>query len=149
MQMASLPEKVDQSSKPEPTEVHETIVDWLEQGKTLPELAKRLAKGDRRRANTLRRRFQRMVANDPLLQMAIYSRAKAGLVTAVPGTVEAVRKRAQRGRMDAAKIVLEASGVHNPRVQHEHSGEISVKLDMPRPKFIEAEAVEDAEIVDE
>jgi hypothetical protein len=146
--MAGLPDVAQQSSVPEPTEYHETIVDWLEQGKTLPELAKKLSKGDKAKAKALRRKFRKMADKDPLLRMAIYNRARSGIINAVPGTVEAVRKRAQRGRMDAAKVILEASGVHNPRVQHEHSGEVQVTINMPRPKLGDT-LIPDVDVVEE
>lgn len=87
-----------------------------------------------------------MLAHDPLLAQAIVMRAQSNLLMAVPGTTTAVAKRAQRGRMDAARTVLEATGVHNPRVKHEHSGEVKIKLDMPRPSFRSVDA--DGEIVD-
>lgn len=54
-------------------------------------------------------------------------------------TTVAVGRRGRRGRIDAAKLIYETTGFHNPKVKHEHSGDINIKIDMPRPKFHDAE----------
>jgi hypothetical protein len=69
------------------------------------------------------------------------------MVGLVPAT-QALVTRASRGRPDAIKLLYEASGFHNPRVKHDHSGEIQIKLVMPRPKFDADATVADAEVVD-
>jgi hypothetical protein len=69
------------------------------------------------------------------------------MVGLVPAT-HALAGRAARGRPDAIKVLFEASGFHNPRVRHEHSGEIKIKLDMPRPAFGSDDEVVDADVVD-
>lgn len=132
--MASLPKTVD-SSAVEPSKAHEYIVNRLERGETPPQIAKRLAKGDKKKAKALRRKIWRMVRNDPLMQRAIVERTQAQSLAAMPAAIGAASKRAARGRMDAVKFLGETSGVHNPRVKHEHSGDIKITLDMPRPAF--------------
>jgi hypothetical protein len=59
----------------------------------------------------------------------------------------AVGARAKRGRIDAAKLLMESTGFHNPRVKHEHSGDIKLTLNIPRPSF-DGE-VADADVVDD
>jgi hypothetical protein len=134
----------------EPTKLHYVIVDALERGETLPEIARRFAKGDKVKARKNREKLRRMVRTDPLLQKALVERGGINLLTAVPATTAAVAKRAGKGRMDAARVVMEASGVHNPRVRHEHSGEIKVSLDLPRPTFSEGPTIDvgEAEVID-
>jgi hypothetical protein len=56
------------------------------------------------------------------------------------------------GKPDAVKLVFEATGFYSPRVQHEHSGDINIKLQIPRPAGeIEASAedVTDADVVED
>lgn len=89
-----------------------------------------------------------MVRNDPLMQKAIVERAQAQSLAAMPAAMNAAGKRAARGRMDAVKFLGEASGIHNPRVKHEHSGEVKIKLDMPRPMFRVDADLDDANIAD-
>ena len=87
-----------------------------------------------------------MTYNDPKLALEVGLRAKGQMLVDLAPAVAAVGKRARRGRTDAAKIIMEATGFHNPKVKHEHSGEISVKLDIPRPQF--DHGVSDAEVVE-
>lgn len=143
--MAGLPSPSNESSL-EPSRFHLALVNAMEKGLTVPEIARKLAPDDSDKRRNYRRKIRRMLAHDPLLAQAIVMRAQSNLLMAVPGTTTAVAKRAQRGRMDAARTVLEATGVHNPRVKHEHSGEVKIKLDMPRPSFRSVDA--DGEIVD-
>lgn len=144
--MASLPKTVD-SSAVEPSKAHEYLVNRLERGETPPEIAKRLAKGDKKKAQALRRKIWRMVRNDPIMQKAIVERAQAQSLAGMPAAMSAASKRAARGRMDAVKFLGEASGIHNPRVKHEHSGNIKITLDMPRPTFGSVD--DDGTVVDE
>lgn len=73
----------------------------------------------------------------------------------LPAMGEALAKRAKRGRVDAIRLALEVTGVHNPRVRHEHSGDISISLKMPRPAEVSnqtageaAQALEEGNVVD-
>lgn len=134
-QVDGLPQNADQSALAEPTRFHLALVNAMEKGLTVGEIAKKLAPDDPKKRKAYRGKIRRMLATDPLLAQCIVTRAQSNLLMAVPGTTTAVAKRAQRGRMDAARTVLEATGVHNPRVKHEHSGDIKITLDMPRPAF--------------
>lgn len=84
---------------------------------------------------------------DPRIAQGVAAAAKVDLLVGLKPVVRAMVRRGARGRMDAARIILEASGFHNPRVKHEHSGEVTIKLDMPRPKFEQDEIV-DADVVE-
>lgn len=81
---------------------------------------------------------------------------EGGITEAIPEITEALVRRATRGRPDAIKLALEIAGIHNPRVSHEHSGDITVTLaSVPRPEPVVnpnaqlEEPVVDAEVVEE
>lgn len=70
----------------------------------------------------------------------------------MPQVVDGIMKQAKRGRVDAARLVLEVTGRHNPKGEH---GDTTVVVafggNVPRPhreigngEVIEAEAVEEA-----
>lgn len=67
--------------------------------------------------------------------------------------VQAMIRRSKRGRVDAFKFLMEMSGIHAPRVQHQHSGQVELVLtQMPRPANTNKELNEpvvDAEVVEE
>lgn len=140
--MARQPTKTNESSADKPRDKFaEAVAEGLAKGMTGPQIAKKLAKGDDKLAKKYRRRIRNMAYREQgRLKEAVAARAAGDLLMGVPGTVNAVVRRAQRGRMDAAKTVLEATGVHNPRVKHEHSGDITVKVDVPRPSFKDPDA---------
>lgn len=107
-------------------------------------------RADRGKRDYLYRKLRRIALNNPLVAQGIAEEARLHLMVGLPKASEALAARAGRGRPDAIKLMYEASGFHNPRVQHEHSGEIKVKLEMPRPKFdADAGHVVDADVVDE
>lgn len=134
----------------EPNKYHHAIVDAFERGETVGDIARTLAHGDEKKRKKYATKLRSMVRNDRILQRALIERGQMNLLTAVPMASVAIGKRAAKGRMDAAKFVMEATGVHNPRVRHEHSGEVRVSLDLPRPKFAEAKVIEidDAEVIE-
>jgi hypothetical protein len=62
-----------------------------------------------------------------------------------------LRRRASRGNPTAIRLLFEATGFHNTKVKHEHSGDITVKLEgIPRPEPVveEDHDIVDAEVVD-
>lgn len=133
----------DPNLLPEPTRLEEWLVDHFEKGLTVPECAKLLAKGDRKKAQAIRKRLYRMVGRDKKFQQYVYERAHMNLAVGLNGATAAMSRRAARGRVDAAKLVMEASGFHTPRSKQEHSGEIKITVDIPRPDFVDAEAVDE------
>lgn len=148
MHVANLPARRNESS-PEPSKLEEAIIDRLEAGETPPKIATRLAKGDKALAKRLRRKIWRMVRHDAQFQRNIAERAQAHLLAGLPAAAAGVSRRAGRGRTDAAKLAFEASGFHNPRVQHEHSGDVNITVSIPRPAFDTDGAVTDAEVVED
>jgi hypothetical protein len=151
--VASLPEVPNKSSNGL-TKIQERVSDALAEGHSIGRVARAIAKGDEKKAKLWRRRIRNWTYNDPAFQAAYAAKAKAELQMGIGQTVQAVLKRSSRGRIDAAKLVFEAAGFHNPRVKHEHSGDIKVSLDMPRPGHQEklnpgSEDVVDAEVVEE
>ena len=147
LDMANLPEIVAQSSEPTPAERYrEKIADLVSQGWTPARIARRLHPKDQAARRRARDRIHYMLKNDPQVALQVGLNSKVDLLVGLGPTTRAVVKRARRGRIDAAKLVFETTGFHNPKVKHEHSGEISVKLDIPRPQF--DHEVSDAEVVE-
>lgn len=133
--MANLPDRPKQSSvKPARAE---KIRRYLHKGYTPQEAAKKTVPKPGRKQRLALRQAYRILATDQTLQQAIAEEAKGILVRGVPVASTAVTKRASRGRVDAAKLVFEASGFYNPRIQHEHSGDIKVTIDIPRPERVD------------
>jgi hypothetical protein len=73
---------------------------------------------------------------------------KGHLLSNVDGIASGLSRRARTGRPDAVKLALEVTGIHNPKMQHEHSGDISIRLELPRPTPPKAIDVPDADVVD-
>lgn len=129
----------------------QAIVDAFARGENAYAIAKRLEPHDQAKRKRIRRQIEKH-STDPRVAELLAHRARQELMVGLVPTVRAIRKRAARGRTDAGKIVLEASGFHNPRVKHEHSGDIKVTLDMPRPKFEQDQGaidLPDADVVED
>lgn len=118
---------------------------------TPQELVEKLAKGDHRKAMKWKKRMLRW-AMDPEFQEMMTMYAKAMQVLELGPILRALHRRAGRGNVPAIKLALEASGFHNPRVQHEHSGDIQITLkgiDRPQPvDDNQDDVVVDAEVVE-
>ena len=138
MVMAHPPATTTNAASEELTKGQLAVLDALERGETIPQIAKRLAKGDKAKAKKLRARLWKLITHDPDFQGAIITRSRAHLVAGLPATSKSLAGRSGRGRIDAAKLVMEATGFHNSRVKHEHSGDVTIHLDIPRPKFVDA-----------
>lgn len=151
MVMASLPVLHSQSSLTNfetLSPVEQRAVEMIADGHNHRELAKKLGKGDPAKTKYWRQRFRDL--NWAVIAIASTDAqitASAGIVP----VMDAVVKRAKRGRIDAAKVVFEVTGFHNPRVQHEHSGEIEVKITgLNRPSTVETQdSVVDATVVED
>lgn len=133
--MANLPARQPKSSLK--TTRADKIRKYLYKGYSPVEAAKKVVPKPGRKQRVALAQAYRILATDQALQQAIAEEGKGVLIGAVPNTSRAVTKRASRGRVDAAKLVFEASGFHNPRVQHEHSGDIKVTIDIPRPERVD------------
>jgi hypothetical protein len=112
----------------------------IRKGWTAPEIAKKAAPDNLVRQRTIKRQVYRVMMDDPIWQAQQQAAGAAIASEAWPDAIEAVTRRAKRGRTDAAKLMGEVSGIHNPRIQHEHSGDINLKLVLPRPPEVSREA---------
>lgn len=149
--MAGLPSAPNESAldKLDPLRIY--VVEALSLGLTLPQMAKRLEPDDPKKRKQLRAQFRKLTRSDKRFHEMVASAARGEMVAGLIPATQALAKRAARGRPDAIKLLYEASGFHNPRVQHEHTGDIKVTLDIPRPErlSVDPEEVTDAEVVDD
>lgn len=134
--MADLPATQNKTST-SLTPVQAKIAESLGDGVNYRKIAKVLAKGDPKKAKMWRSRIRYWASNVPAFQLAVADAAKGELIMGVPQSSRALIKRASRGRVDAIKLAYEASGFYNPRIQHEHSGDIKVTIDIPRPERVD------------
>jgi hypothetical protein len=137
----------------EKDEFRQLILPHILDGLLPPAIGKKLY-GDGEESKEERRslvaRIWQFLATDKKLGDAIHAHAKgvltAGLVSASHGLVN----RAASGRPDGIKLLYEATGFHNPKVQHEHSGDIKVTLNIPRPgEDADTQEPIDAHVVDD
>ena len=144
----SLPAKVE-NTPPEPTAWEAALVQALADGATIPQLAKRLAPHDKVKRKKLRSKM-RYALTKPWVQELMGIQAKTNLVAGVGPASNALVRKAAAGRVDAMKLLFEASGFHNPRTEVNHSGEVQITIKgLPRPERVEDDAtVVDAEVVD-
>lgn len=147
------PEAEKQESQ-ELSKLDKIIMAGLAAGKRPIEIARSVYpdKKDQKKRYALRRKIIYRAARDQKLQQAIFEYSQGLMLLGLPTVSQAMVGRGGRGRTDAAKLVMEATGFHTPRSKQEHSGEIKIKLDMPRPPRTvdnEAETVTDAEVVED
>jgi hypothetical protein len=145
--MAGLPIATPQSSLPL-TETEEALAECFAQGMKPPKIARLLAPDDPKKRKALRKRLWKMVRSDPRIHNAIAERAHGEMAIGLGPAAQALARRAAKGRPDAIKLLFEATGFYNPKVSHEHSGDIKVTLDMPRPERVPNEADQEPEVVD-
>lgn len=122
----------------------ERYLSLLRKGMSPEQIACKLDASKGRRYRKVKGEVLRTVASDLEFQTEMAEQAQGMMIMGVPPVAEAVVRRGKRGRVDAAKLIFEASGFHNPKVKHEHSGDISINLNMPRPAAVENETVEQA-----
>jgi hypothetical protein len=129
------------------------IMSLLDKGYTAEEIALHIAGKRNRYFRHVRGRIQRMASMDEEYQIGIGHQVNGAAIMELPSIMDGVIRRAQRGRVDAAKLIFEMTGLHNPKVQHEHSGDIQITLaSVPRPERVATELeapVVDAEVVEE
>lgn len=147
MEVANLPAIQENSSVQEADDRYlEAIADQIAAGHRPDDIARRIHPNDPAKRKKLRRRIWYSVYHDQRLAERIGIRAHGELLLAlVPATMGLARK-AKRGDVQAVKLLTEASGFHNPRIKHDHTGSIEVKLTMPRPERPE---IPDAEVVED
>ena len=124
-------------------------IELLLDGNTPNKAAKLLARKLDKNWRVCRRWMVRWYHHDEAFKavLATYSHMNLGL--AMPRITMAVANRAARGNPNMARLAMEASGFHNPKVDHKHSGEIKISITgIPRPSE-ETQVIEDAEVVEE
>lgn len=136
-----------------PTELSEEalyrLAENLNAGLSAAEMARRKYPSDRVARQRFRRKLEAHVLMDQRVAQSAWAHAQLDLLAGLGPAARALVARAGRGRPDAIKLLFEATGFHNPRVQHQHSGEIKIKLDVPRPRFEQdGEPIVDATVVD-
>lgn len=152
-----LPTAPTQSSVPEElTDEELAFAECFARGMEPPKIARILCPGtgakEKKERKALRKRLWKMVRQDPRIQHAIGERIQGHMLIGLGPAAEALMRRAAKGRPDAIKLLFEATGFHNPRVKHEHTGDIKVTLDMPRPARLPSsgeDEIVDAEVVDD
>lgn len=124
----------------------ERIAWELIDGKGVGAIARAMAPNDKVRQKSLREKIRRLGRQEDF-QNFIGEMSKVGTIMAVPSTVEAVARKARAGRVDAAKLIFEASGFHNPRIQHDHGGEVVISIrNAPRPERVKEEYLGDRQL---
>lgn len=151
MVVAHLPAIKDEPAlSPKEDRMRDALADAIFAGHKPADIAKRLAPENKQARKNLRQRIRRMVYEDVEFQTRVANRAKGEMILGLGEAVRGLVRAAGRGRPDAIKLLFEASGFHSAKVQHQHSGEVTVKLaSIPRPEPVVEEAPVDAEVVDE
>jgi hypothetical protein len=110
-------------------------------------IARALSKGNPNHHRRYLREIYALAGRDDAYAAVQMMIVRGQVASELPAITEALIKRAKRGRTDAAKLLLEMTGIYNPKstVDHNHSGAIDINLKMggrPEP-IVEAEVVED------
>lgn len=144
--MALLPAVI---SKTAPSDaLVETLMGYLSEGKHPRDIARNRypRREDRGRRRKLYVAMRDICITDPRIMESVVADAKLEIMLALPKASRALGDKAGRGYEQAIKLLFEASGFHNPRIRHEHSGDIKITLDIPRPTF--EGSVTDAQVVE-
>lgn len=140
---------------PAQDEFRDALAQRIHMGHKPADIARSMAPGDKTRQKVIRTRVRRMIQRDPDLQRRVGELAQAELVMGLGKASRGLVRAAGRGRSDAVKLLFEATSFHTPRQKHEHSGEIKVKLDIPRPPVLDdtggpnKEPVVEADVVED
>lgn len=135
------------------TKTQWAIAEAMADGKSGPELARKLGKGDLKKTASWRRKIRRMQLN-PHFRKAMFDLQTAEGMMGLGPAVQGMNARAARGRTDAVKLLMSFTGIHNEKVSHEHSGDIQINVSIPRPQttvdqigpgkdYVDAEVVEE------
>lgn len=129
----------------------ETVSDALIAGHDADGLAEKIYPGNESAQRKFKRRLRKHAVHSEDFQRLMYEKAQAQLVLGLGIASQALVRKAARGYLPAIKLIMEATGFHNPRVRHDHTGEVKVSIDIPRAPELAAEAgpVVDAEVVDD
>ena len=119
----------------------------------MDEMAHKMSRGNRRKRRRARLRILRVLATDRELGARIDAYTHGILKGYQMDVAESLGKVAVSGKYQSQKLLLEATKFHNPKVDHNHSGDIKITVEMPRPPRRVDPAVdgsvEDAEVVED
>lgn len=134
--MANLPATRPESTTPAASEeLLDRLGDLIHSGVKPNEIARRLAPEDPAKRKYWRTKIRRLLQTDARLAARLADNARIETMVGLGPATVALTRKAKAGRVDAIKLLFEASGFHNPRVSHEHSGEVTINVKMPRPDF--------------
>jgi hypothetical protein len=153
----SLLPKAKEDLSPREERWHQAIAEALMDGKTPGQIARKLAKGDMQKYHHYYGKVVRLARRDALFQARMLQMAKGDAFLHLGSSVAGLGRKAALGRVDAVKLLWEMTGLHNPKVQHEHSGGIEITVSIPRPAttvdelgpgkepdgFVDADVIED------
>lgn len=148
-------QKMDEARSPAPPDkdqkLREVIASYLIEGYSPGQIAKAFHGNDKKAKKRMRAKVRKLLANDPKLAEEVGKRGMAKLTARLGPVLDGLIGKAETGNPIAAKLVLEASGFHNPRTQHEHSGEVKITMSIPRPAAPEQKTIDipDADVVEE
>ena len=140
------------TSKQEPrwkAPLRELIAVRVNRGLNPAVLASGITKDPKKR-KLWRNRIRQLVREDALTNKAVLEHAHVDAITGLgPATRSLVTRAVKTGRASETKLLWEATGFHNSHIRHEHGGEVTIKLDIPRPtrvlpegEVLEGEATE-------
>lgn len=125
------------------------VVEMAFRGYSLNKMAKKLNRGGDRKSYWRWYGHLLAIEQDERFRAAIMARAEGAALRALPQALAGATRMSRR-RMDAVKWIGEATGFHNPRVDHNVSGDIQITMNIPRPERepVEGELVEEADVVE-
>lgn len=125
------------------------VLAMIESDLTPPQLARKLAKGDPRKAKAWRMRYQRW-RQDPEFEKIVASGVSGQMVMGLPQAANALIRRAAKGNVPAIKLLMEATGFYSPKTQVDHTGEIAITIKgTTRPPAVEDEQIAEATVVED
>lgn len=137
---------------------YEDEILWvIAEGRSPMQMSKQLYPDDKKKQVAARRKLYRLFMRVDL-QDELAARLKLIQIMGLGAAVKALNRKAAAGRVDAIKLAFESSGFHNPRIQHDHGGEISITIkNAPRPERVAEEylggdriqEIMDAEVVED
>jgi hypothetical protein len=145
--VAHLPVRANEHSEVQAARVRALI----DKGWTTHQIASKLSGNEPKKYKVIRAQLRRILATDDRYQVKVGLEAKGALIEGTVDMADAMVRRASKGNVPAAKLAMEMSGFHNPRVDHHHSGKIEIELKgvhRPPPVVDESEAITDAEVVE-
>lgn len=132
--MAGLPSAPAQKAlSPREERWQEAVAEALIAGKTPAQIARRLSKGDMKRYHYVYGKIRRLTRRDSIFQARMLEMARGNALCHLGPSVAGLGRKASYGRPDAVKLLWAMTGLYNDKVSHEHSGDIQLHINIPRP----------------